>query len=124
MSADSMVLAATGAIPQTKPDPAAKAPAPTPAEKPAPPLQGLAPAELPETRSLAEAAERLNQAMQDSRRDLRFSVDQDSGRTVIQVVNPGSGEVVRQIPSEEMLALATKLMAGDVLTSLGVEYWS
>ncbi len=43
------------------------------------------------------------------RRDLNFSIDRDSGMTVVKVIDPSSKEVVRQIPPEEMLALARRL---------------
>lgn len=43
------------------------------------------------------------------RRDLRFSVDEETGRTVVKVLDSRSGEVIRQIPPEEMLALAEDL---------------
>lgn len=48
----------------------------------------------------------LNEAAQSHRRSLRFSVDEDSGRTVIRVVDLETDEVVRQIPPEEVLNVA------------------
>ena len=51
----------------------------------------------------------LNEAAQSHRRSLRFSVDDDSGRTVIRVVDPETDEVIRQIPPEEVLNLAKHL---------------
>lgn len=50
--------------------------------------------------------ERLNEFMSQSQRSVRFRVDESSGRTVITVLNPQTQEVVRQIPSEEMIALS------------------
>jgi len=41
--------------------------------------------------------------------NLNFSIDSDSGRTVVKVIDTSSDEVIRQIPSEEMLALARYL---------------
>jgi flagellar protein FlaG len=49
---------------------------------------------------------RLNELMSGTRRSLRFQVAQDGGRTVITVINPQTKEVVRQIPAEELLAVA------------------
>jgi len=46
-----------------------------------------------------------------ARRDLLFRVDEASGRVVIQVVDGESGEVLRQIPPEELLAMARLLRA-------------
>jgi flagellar protein FlaG len=48
-------------------------------------------------------------AAQTLRRDLRFSVDKDSGRTVIKVVDSETGKVIRQIPPDEVLSIAKHL---------------
>jgi len=42
-------------------------------------------------------------------RDLDFSVDDSSGRVVVQVIASDSGKLIRQIPSEEALRLAEHL---------------
>ncbi len=56
---------------------------------------------------LQEAVSQINEFVQTIERDLSFSHDETSGKTVIKVVDSGSGELIRQIPSEEVLALAT-----------------
>ncbi|WP_322978280.1 flagellar protein FlaG [Pseudomonas sp. C11] len=43
------------------------------------------------------------------KRDLNFHIDDSSGRVVVKVLDGGSGDVVRQIPSEEALQLAARL---------------
>ena len=53
----------------------------------------------------AEVVERLNERMQHMQRSLRFSVDDNSGRIVVKVIDKDTDEVIRQIPSEEMLAV-------------------
>ena len=53
-----------------------------------------------------EVVEQLNKHAQAVNRDLLFSVDDDSGRTVIKVINSDTAELVRQIPSEEVLKLS------------------
>ena len=53
-----------------------------------------------------EVVEQLNNHAQAVNRDLLFSVDDDSGKTVIKVINSETAELVRQIPSEEVLRLA------------------
>jgi flagellar protein FlaG len=55
------------------------------------------------------AVERLNELMGGRERSLKFDVDEASGRTVITVINPITKEVVRQIPPEELLAIAHTL---------------
>ncbi len=39
-------------------------------------------------------------------RQLQFDVDDESGRTVVRVLDKDSGDIIRQIPSDEVLALA------------------
>lgn len=53
-----------------------------------------------------KVVEQLNNHAQAINRDLQFSVDDASGRTVIRVVNSETSELVRQIPSEEVLRLS------------------
>lgn len=61
---------------------------------------------------LESTVQHLNAQMIESRRALRFQVDDSSGRTIITVLNPETGEIVRQIPSAELLALA-RWLAGE-----------
>jgi flagellar protein FlaG len=42
-------------------------------------------------------------------RELQFSVDQETGRTVITVRDPSTGEVIRQIPDVEAVRIAQAL---------------
>lgn len=42
-------------------------------------------------------------------RGLKFRVDEDSGRQVVTVVDNSSGDVIRQIPSEELLEVISRL---------------
>ena len=64
----------------------------------------------------AEAAERVEKAVQDirdfvqdTRRGLNFSVDEKVNRTVVKVIDLENNEVVRQIPREEILDIARSL---------------
>lgn len=59
--------------------------------------------------SIAGAIESIRDFLADSRRQLQFQVDEGSGRTIVRVVDPGSGEVIRQFPSEELLQVAATL---------------
>ena len=43
------------------------------------------------------------------KKGLQFSVDEEAGRTVIKIVDKGSGEMIRQIPAEEALRLAERI---------------
>jgi flagellar protein FlaG len=61
----------------------------------------------------AEQLEKVAQQLQDfvgeMNRGLEFSVDKDSGRDVIKVIDKTSGDLVKQYPSEEVLTLVAKL---------------
>lgn len=52
---------------------------------------------------LKNAANDMNKYIQNMQRDLHFSVDEDSGETVIRVVDSETQRLVRMIPSEEFL---------------------
>lgn len=52
------------------------------------------------------AVRELNRAMQQSNRALEFSVDDDTDRVVVRLKDGATGETIRQIPSEETLAIA------------------
>lgn len=57
-------------------------------------------------KNLQEAVTRLNEQMQSKGRDLSFSMDERIDRTIITVKNLQTGEVVRQIPTEEVVRMA------------------
>ncbi|VAW59176.1 Flagellar protein FlaG [hydrothermal vent metagenome] len=58
---------------------------------------------------LETAVANLNERVQQVQRDLLFSVDDSSGRTVVRVVNSETEEVVRQIPTEEVLRISRNI---------------
>lgn len=60
----------------------------------------------------AKAVERLNEFLRERDRNLEFSVDDDTGRTILKVIHAGSGEVIRQIPAEELLQIARAFIEG------------
>lgn len=49
---------------------------------------------------MEQLARKLNIASQSIGRDLRFEVDMKTGRSVIQVLDRDTGEIIRQIPPE------------------------
>ena len=64
----------------------------------------------PASREEVEAAvATIQDFVQSVRRDLNFSLEEGSGRVVVKVTDSGSGDVIRQIPSEEALQLAENL---------------
>ena len=61
------------------------------------------------TKNLKEAVSLLNKQMADTGRGLGFSYDESKASAVIKVRNINTGEVVRQIPSEDVLRIAHKI---------------
>ncbi|MHB0819813.1 flagellar protein FlaG [Stutzerimonas stutzeri] len=59
--------------------------------------------------SLGEAVASIKDFVQTIRRDLNFDLDDSSGKMVVKVTDRSTGEVVRQIPTEEALRLAENL---------------
>ncbi len=97
---------------------ASVAPAPKPvARNPRPPStlevpatpQGGAPASGAPEAAIAS----VNQHLQQTGSELKVQVDKETGRTIFKVVNETTGEVVLQVPSDEVLALARNLRAMD-----------
>lgn len=60
-------------------------------------------------KALNEKVKELNDFVQNLKRDLHFSVDKETGRMVVRVVNAETDEVIKQIPSDEILKLAESL---------------
>jgi flagellar protein FlaG len=58
---------------------------------------------------LGTALRDINLHMQSIHRNLNFSIDEGSERTVIKVIDAETDETIRQIPSEEVLVLARRL---------------
>lgn len=54
-------------------------------------------------------AERIQQYLRESGRELDFHVDADTRRMVVTVRDQHTGEVIRQIPAEEILRIARSL---------------
>jgi flagellar protein FlaG len=58
---------------------------------------------------LDSSVRNLNDFVQSVRRNLHFSIDSDSGRTVVKVIDADTDKVIRQIPSDEVLVMARRL---------------
>jgi flagellar protein FlaG len=69
-----------------------------------------------DSKKLKQAVQDIQKFVQSIKRNLEFSIDKTSGRVVVKVIATDTGEVVRQIPTEEVLKLADSLStAGSVL---------
>jgi flagellar protein FlaG len=105
------MASASGNRADLPPRPAPAAPASTAAgrqESPAP--AAAPPAAPPPSREAVHAAvEAWRKALGPAQGMIEFRIDESTGRTVVQVLDPATEEVLRQIPSEEMLAIARAL---------------
>jgi len=66
-------------------------------------------AKPPDEEALNGTVSDLNMLAQQMRRELRFSLDDDSGEMVVKVIDKETDEVLRQIPSDEILALRKRM---------------
>lgn len=80
-------------------------PAPEPAQ-----TQTTAQPQAPLSRdALKKVANQINDFLRSSSSNLQFSVDEDSSKVVVRIVDSQTKELIRQIPSEEMLAISKSL---------------
>ena len=63
----------------------------------------------PSKEAVESAVEEISNYVQSVSRDLQFSIDEDLGKTIVTVLNDTTQEVIRQIPSEELVELAKRL---------------
>ncbi len=71
-----------------------------------------APEKIEATRStpvIDDTVERLNEIVQTVERNLQFSIDKQSGDAIIKVIDKKTQEVIRQIPSEEVMAIRNNI---------------
>jgi flagellar protein FlaG len=94
----------------SRPVPAVDNPA---ARKAAPSLPVPPPIARPVEETLRAVAAQIESYLRSSGRSLNFSVDSSTGRTVIAVRDANTGALIRQIPSEEALRLATSIDVGS-----------
>ncbi len=78
---------------------------------PAVPAAGQAMAETPDKvaidpRALQQLADKLAETVGMTGQQVQFSVDNDTGTTVLRVTDAESGALLRQIPGDEALAMA------------------
>ena len=95
----------------TQPAPAAAgAPvAATAAPTATPPVAPAAAAPAPSLAQVKDAVDAINRSMASQSRGLEFSVDTDSKRTIVKVVDRQTNELIRQIPTVETLEIARAL---------------
>lgn len=67
------------------------------------------PSAVPDMAQVAQAVKSMNKAMESLSQSLEFSVDSDIHRTIVKVVDQQTKQVIRQIPTEEVVELAKAL---------------
>ncbi len=81
-------------------------------------LEKVAPLEIPptdqseeprNTESLQVAVAKINDYMQNVERSLQFTIDEDSGRDIVTVLDKKTEEIIRQFPSDEVLVIARQI---------------
>ena len=68
-------------------------------------------AAAPTQEVVAKTAQQIQSFVASMGRDLSFSIDSTTGYHVVRVTNPETGEVIRQLPSEELLKIAEALQS-------------
>lgn len=63
----------------------------------------------PTAEQLTEMVEQMDKFVGSFTHELKFRVDEDSGRNVVTVVDTKSGDTIRQIPTEELLDVIARL---------------
>ncbi|MBU0752786.1 MAG: flagellar protein FlaG [Gammaproteobacteria bacterium] len=90
------------AAPQGEPAPVARTPVVVP--EPVPQQQ------QPSREQVQMAMEAVKQMIETSApNSLQFSIDDDTGKTIVRVSDAQTGEMIRQIPSKELLEIARSL---------------
>ena len=72
--------------------------------------------------SIENTVAEISECVQNNNRQLNFSVDEGSQKNVVKVTDSVTGEVIRQIPSEDFLRLSERLkdLQLDVGAAVGV----
>lgn len=72
-------------------------------------VEAKKPADSAELKEVKQAVSDINKAMQFMSRQLEFSVDTDSDRTIVKVIDQQTREVIRQMPTKEALEIGKAL---------------
>lgn len=72
--------------------------------------------------NVESAVGEVSEFVQSQNRNLNFSYNQDSNQSVVKVTDSETGELIRQIPSEEVLRLSERIkdLQSDVGATVGV----
>jgi len=82
------------------------------ARKPAAPVEAAPAQKAPDHVEVSAAAKQIESYLRAAGREFEFRVDEDTHMTVVTVRQAATGEIIRQIPNEEVLQLARRLGTG------------
>ena len=86
-----------------------------PEERPSPPhdapvaVATRPPVSVPSAEQVKQAVQLINKTIQTLSRNLEFSIDHSSGKTIVRVTDMESGALIRQMPSQDALDIAKAL---------------
>lgn len=76
----------------------------------APPAAATQAAEQkPSATQLQNVVDNINKALKQSNKNLEFTVDESTKKSVVKLVDTETGDVIRQFPSEEALAISRSI---------------
>lgn len=77
---------------------------------------------LPTAKQVQEALDIVNKAALIEQRSLSFSVDELSGRSIVTIKDKSTEQVIRQIPSEELIKVSRDIrrLQEEMGSSLGI----
>ena len=107
-STNSLIHSGSGGLVSSGPAPVARADSEVIAQVVSTPMQSSNINEVvaPVRESIEKIAADLQKFVQSMGRDLNFSVDETTGYHVVRVIDQNTGELIRQLPSDELLKLA------------------
>ncbi|MBI1175063.1 MAG: flagellar protein [Sideroxydans sp.] len=96
--------------PQTSGSQATPLPAPSSTGTAAAKVQPAQPAaSQPSEAQVQQAVDTINNKLLQANKNLQFSIDQDSHKTVVKIVESKTGEVLKQLPSKEAIAISQSI---------------
>lgn len=63
----------------------------------------------PSPEQIKKAVDSINKAMQESNQRVEFSVDPNTKAPIVKMIDTETGKLIRQFPSEEVLAIAQSI---------------
>nr|WP_314875882.1 flagellar protein FlaG [uncultured Pseudomonas sp.] len=76
---------------------------------------GEKPSAVIDAEQVRSAVAEIEKFLSNGRRNLEFSTDEESGKVVVKVIASETGELIRQLPSEEALRIANSLSDANSL---------